>query len=272
MPRANCINIACGDSYVDGWQNFDYIPHSSSVNQANLLGRLPLLDCEVDIVYSSHFFEHIPRTLLLGFLAEIFRITKSFGRVRLVLPDFEELCRSYLAERVRGMHDKADFIVLEMLDQCVRQVPGGELGAYYAKLKSSPVQNAEMIEFVKHRTGYDGLLTFRPSDSTLRRAVSNPATVFGKLEQIYIRALLFMLPSAFRSQNVSMAFVGERHAWIYDFRTMKLLLEQAGFMDVKRVTATTSDIADFPFYPLDVTKDGQPRKGAESMYIEAVRP
>ncbi len=266
-----CVNIACGTVYVNGWKNFDYAPHSSSVIRANLLERLPILDCEVDVVYSSHFLEHIPRNLVSAFLSECFRIAKPAGHVRLVLPDMEELCGAYLTERQCGEHAKADFLVLEMLDQCVRTTTGGELGAYYAQLQSAPAVNSEMLEYVRMRTGHD-FLPFRD----LRAAngldhLPIPAIVLGKLEQLYIRALLALLPSAFRAENVSMASVGERHTWIYDFRSVAQLLMRAGFVDVRRVSATTSGITDFPFYPLDVTKGGQARKGAESMYIEAVR-
>lgn len=100
----------------------------------------------------------------------------------------------------------------------------------------------------------------------------NPTQLRGRLERIYCEMVLALLPSAFRQQNVSLARVGERHAWIYDFQSVERLLKEAGFVDVTRVTATTSAIPDFPFFPLDVMSDGQPRKGLESMYIEAAKP
>ena len=89
------INIACGDSYIDDWCNFDDAPLSTAVGQANLLERLPVSDGVADVVYSSHFIEHIPRKQVHLFLSECFRVTKSGGRVRFVLPDLEELCRNY---------------------------------------------------------------------------------------------------------------------------------------------------------------------------------
>ena len=45
-----------------------------------------------------------------------------------MVPDLEEMCREYLARRQMGAHEQADFVVLEMIDQCVRQVGGGEMG------------------------------------------------------------------------------------------------------------------------------------------------
>lgn len=54
------VNIGCGDTYVPGWRNLDYVPHSRLVQRANLLERLPLDDAEADVVYSSHFSSIFP--------------------------------------------------------------------------------------------------------------------------------------------------------------------------------------------------------------------
>lgn len=267
------INIACGDSYVESWCNFDYAPHSPAIRQADLLERLPVSDDTAELVYTSHFLEHVPRKQVVPFLSECFRITKSKGHVRLVLPDLEELCRTYLAERQHGKQEKADFLVLEMLDQCVRSFPGGELGVYYAHLQASPNSHVEMIEYVRCRTGH--VIQSAPEGGTMNRwsrLLQNPKTFMVDLQRRYCRAVLMLLPSAFRQQNVSLAATGERHASMYDFHMVDQLLRQVGFVNVHRMTATTSNISDFPFYPLDLAEDGLPRKGAESMYIEACKP
>lgn len=268
-----CVNIACGDSYVEGWHNLDYAPHSVAVTKANLLKRLPFLEKSADVVYSSHFLEHVPRDQVVSFLSECFRIARSGGQLRLVLPDLENLCSVYLKSRQAGEHDKADFLILEMFDQCVRLVPGGELGAYYSSLQSPTPANKEMISFIKQQTGHEvQSIPVAVNDGRWHRALKNPTTVLAKLEQWYCKSVLALLPSAFRLQNVSMASVGERHAWMYDFHTVEKLMHQIGFIDVQRMTATTSRIQNFPCYPLDATENGLPRKGAESMYIEAVKP
>jgi hypothetical protein len=49
-------------------------------------------------------------------------------------------------------------------------------------------------------------------------------------------------------------------------------LENVGFVDIQRCQVSTSRFADFPFHVLDLDADGRPRKGAESMYIEARKP
>jgi predicted SAM-dependent methyltransferase len=264
------VNIACGDSYVDGWHNLDYLPHSSSVSKANLLERLPIKNNVADVVYSSHFLEHIPRGQLVPFLSECFRITKPGGKLRLVLPDLEVLCSVYLGCRGRGEHEKADFLILEMIDQCVRYVPGGELGAYFKELEINAHLNEDKIKFVRKQTGH--VIKAASEGDTNKRWHQMLTKILARLERWYCKLIVNLLPRAFRQQNVSFAEVGERHAWVYDFYTVEKFLRQAGFVDVKKMSASTSSINNFPFKQLDLNEDDEPRKGMESMYLEASKP
>lgn len=267
------INIACGDSYTTGWSNYDYSPHSSSVRRADLLDKLPIADASAELVYLSHFIEHIPRNYVSTFLAECFRITKSGGCFRLVLPDLQEMCAAYLDARKNGDNEHAEFLVLEILDQCVRSEPGGYLGAYYERLQQAPDSNRDLIDYVRHRTGHHIESASREATvNSMHRILKIPDAIRRNLEQLYCRTVLAFLPTAFRRHNVSLTTIGEKHAWIYDFYSIQKLLIEAGFTGVQRKACNTSNIEGFPFYPLDLTKDGQARKGAESMYIEAFKP
>ena len=263
------VNLACGGAYLTGadWLNLDYVSTSPAVQHANLLGRLPIADDTADLVYSSHFLEHIPRDQVAPFVQECWRILKPGGLLRLVVPDLENLCRTYLHHRDQGEHGKADFVVLELLDQCVRRQSGGELGRYYQSLTVDREGNASSMAFVRNRTGEALLPPPRRYSlaSILRRL---PALV----ERLWIRGVIQLLPRAFRDQNVSLASVGERHHWLYDFHSLRRLLTVNGFEAIERCTASTSRNPDFPLHPLDLAVDGQPRKGAESLFIEAQKP
>ena len=151
------VNLGCGPVFVDSpdWLNLDFGPSSPSVKKANLLGRLPLKDGSVGLVYSSHFLEHVPRSSVPAILAECYRVLKPGGVIRLVLPDLENIAREYLSMRDSGDHQKADFVVLELIDQCVRMTPGGELGTFYHSLRDNESYADEMIDYVRQRVGED---------------------------------------------------------------------------------------------------------------------
>lgn len=272
------INLACGQVFIENssWINFDYVSSSKSVKKANLLKRLPIKKEIADLVYSSHFLEHIPHSKVKDFLNEILRIIKPGGVVRFVLPDLENMANSYVNLRKQGDHQKADFLVLEMIDQCVRNIGGGQLGVFFSKIQNNPDQYKYMSEFVRERTGDDlAVCSFKQKNKNnffSKNFKSILASIIQRIEQYWIKSVVLALPPAFRDQNISLARIGERHHWIWDFYSLKKILEEVGFLDVKRVSASTSIIKDFPFYPLDVDDKGKPRKGAESMYVESTKP
>jgi hypothetical protein len=193
--------------------------------------------------------------------------------LRLVLPDFEEIARSYLSLRDMGDDESADFLVLALIDQYVRCVPGGELGRFYHELGSN-TSISELSRYVRERTGQKLCFPFaRLRQSKDFFAPKNPlkyiSLIRSKLERIWIHSVVLLLPKPFREQNVSMAGIGERHHWIWDFYQLKKSLLISGFDVVERRTSTSSALDDFPFYPLDLDDQGMNRKGSESMYVEA---
>lgn len=286
------INIACGNSFVvqEDWTNLDYVSSHVSVKTIDILGGLPFEEQSINVIYSSHFLEHIPHAKVPAFLQDCHRIMQSNGLIRLALPDWENLCREYLKCRDQGEHGKADFVILEMLDQCVRLYPGGLLGDYFSYLKSHAYEQVEMLEYVKIRCGEDlssadNSYSFeansdnseapspQSSASRLVDLVTHPDRLMGRLQRklstYRIKLATALLPKAFREQNVSYASIGERHAWMWDFHTLSQELEKVGFYDIKRLSFDTTGIPDFPLIPLDMTVEGYPRKGQGSMYIEA---
>jgi hypothetical protein len=127
-----------------------------------------------------------------------------------------------------------------------------------------------MIDYVRQRTG-EGLYTTLNSPKKFQNRQFLQG-IFAKLQRIWIRAGIKTLPAAFVEQNVSLAGIGERHHWLWDFHQLRSTLETVGFENCERWSHNTSGISGFPFYPLDINDDGLPRKGVESMYVEAQKP
>lgn len=198
------VNLACGNTFVcgDNWLNLDYSSLNSSVLQANILGRLPINNNSADLVYSSHFLEHIPRDKVGYFLLECWRILQPGGVLRLVVPDLESLCRTYLYHRDEGEHIKADFVVLELLDQCVRRQSGGELGRYYKSLKPNDQADEARIAFVRERTGEDLTQSLPPQTQRGLRAETVASPCRAPLDPRLIAAIARGLPRSKREPGL----------------------------------------------------------------------
>jgi predicted SAM-dependent methyltransferase len=282
------LNLACGSVFIDNdeWVNVDYTATGSHVIALDLLRGLPFPSSHFDLIYCSHFLEHLPRLDVNPFLRECRRVLKPGGTIRLVLPDCQEMFSSYLDLRSRKMDLEADFVLLEIIDQCVRRFAGGELGFFYSQVKNmEPVSRSRWVDFIAHRTGETVVPTSQPSDNKYSRVIRSKqhhtitSTCFGLITRLCRRVrfklhqlgLLLLLP-AFRRQNVSLTPIGEKHLWLWDYHQLKNALISAGFDSVLRQTHLTSRVDDFPFCPLDATSDNQPRMGAQSMYIEATNP
>lgn len=283
------LNLACGACFVDShqWLNVDFNGDDRVVMSCDLLQPLPFKTNEFSLLYSSHFFEHIPLHVLPSVLAEWLRILRPGGVLRLVIPDCAEMFHEYLSRRRAGHHLLADFVLAEIIDQCVRYYPGGTLGKFYEQAANgTDRESCELAEYIAFRNGetlsYFNDLT--PSSSGGKRALSLFRALpyrlyqhvvlrsFALRRRLQLKILAIMFGAAFVEQNISFANVGERHQWLWDFHQVKVRLESAGFHLVARYSHETSSVSDFPFYPLDINEKEAPRKGAESMYIEAVKP
>jgi hypothetical protein len=165
---------------------------------------------------------------------------------------------------------------VEIIDQCVRSKPGGELGQLFKMLREkSTLENKEMINFIRERIG-ENLNELSNSYVTKNKIIQKiykiPKALMSRLQRVWISLWLLGLPSAFRKQNISLTQIGERHQWLWDFNQLRTELKAAGFNGVVKSTANTSSVHDFPFYPLDLDTDGLPRKGNQSMFVEAYKP
>jgi predicted SAM-dependent methyltransferase len=262
------LNVACGDIFVVSnlWENCDFAPKTNEVNQVDILSGLPYEDNTFDVVYCSHFIEHIPKSRILDFLQECNRVTKPNGLIRLVLPDFENIAREYLYNIEQGNESFAEFNIIEMIDQCTRVKSGGEMVKYFRQSADVNLQ-----EYVKLRTGHEPNSDHIDSSIFMRLKRANFKKVKYKVQRIYSRILIELLPSWFKVNHISMTETGEKHFWVYDFHTIKNILQNSGYFLILRKNAYESSNPEFPIYPLDIDSYNQSRKGELSMYIEAVK-
>ncbi|MDS4027985.1 MAG: methyltransferase domain-containing protein [Candidatus Contendobacter sp.] len=96
----------------------------------NLAKGIPFKSNSVDAVYHSHMLEHLDKSVVDGFLLEVKRVLKPGGIHRIVVPDFEYLCKQYLDHLNQCCTDnneqaRHDDYIADIIEQCVRREPFG---------------------------------------------------------------------------------------------------------------------------------------------------
>jgi SAM-dependent methyltransferase len=263
------LNIGCGATHHPDWINLDVSSLDPAVLLVDINDGLPFPSGSATVCYSSHLLEHLDKDEARHFLDECRRVLTSKGTVRLAVPDLERIAREYLrlldivaAGNCSGESDY-DWIMLEMYDQAVRNHSGGEMASFLASLSSDD------RSFVKSRIGAEAEYIWG------KRAVSKPIlqSTFKSFHMKFVGWVILLLAgkSARKSfQTGVFRSSGEIHQWMYDRFSLKRLLEQTGFIDIKICTPTASRIPEFEKYSLDTV--GEIARKPDSMYIEASKP
>jgi SAM-dependent methyltransferase len=91
------VHLGCGDKPFAGWVNVDARPLPGvTVGHAH---RIPVPDRSVDVLYSHAVFEHLFFPHHVAAISEWQRVLAPGGAaVALGIPDFEAVCRLYLAK------------------------------------------------------------------------------------------------------------------------------------------------------------------------------
>lgn len=98
------LNLGCGSDIREGWVNIDEFANTfcgdkKTISQNNLIkydcrNGLPIQDNTVDIIYSSHFFEHLIPNEAFKLYKDSFRVLKKDGIFRIVLPDITKIIKA----------------------------------------------------------------------------------------------------------------------------------------------------------------------------------
>ncbi|HUU92130.1 MAG TPA: methyltransferase domain-containing protein [Phycisphaerae bacterium] len=150
------LNLACGTRMDWSWNNVDYSPYTrltsrpllarffklvgllSDSRYQNLqqvdphiicwdLGKgIPFGDTVFDVVYASHFLEHIDTHVVPDFLKECLRVLNTRGVVRIVVPDLRQIVERYsrslqsLEEGDRGALRDHEEAINDLFEQMIR--------------------------------------------------------------------------------------------------------------------------------------------------------
>ena len=137
MP--NLINLACGQTFDSKWINLDQCATTDEVEAHDLRTPLPFSDNFADVIYCSHFLEHLDEQHGVNFLKECFRCLKDQGILRVVVPDFARLARDYLVvldqmKAGKNREIELKWMHLEIFDQFSRIRPEGVIWVLFSPI------------------------------------------------------------------------------------------------------------------------------------------
>ena len=152
------LNIVCGGRYHRDWINVDFHKDSNAVQKVNILKGLPFDNDSVDVIYCSHFLEHLSQEQAEFVLYKTKRVLKDEGICRIVVPDLENICKEYLKilKEVKtdpSLDDRYNWITIELLDQFVRVNSGGKMGKVFKEV--SKTEHIKLADSILERVGSD---------------------------------------------------------------------------------------------------------------------
>jgi SAM-dependent methyltransferase len=269
------LNFGCGKRFSENWINIDFHSDDRRVRRVNLLSGFPYPDNSMDAVYSSHVLEHFRRSEGVYLITEAFRVLRKGGILRIVLPDLEGSCGEYL--RILSLPEDDEkkklysWIIVELVDQMVRTEREGEIGSFIRGLSTDTNDDFRRYILSRTQTGFldnEALQSITPWQKLGRLT---PQKLAAKLTYAYIKLVSALLPRNLRGMVHINTDIGERHRWMYDGYSLKLLFEESGFSQVKRMKHDESAILGFRADLLDEEADGSPYK-RNSIYMEGVKP
>ena len=254
------LNVGCGTRYHTDWINIDFYSNNKNIVKHDLRNGIPYKSDAFDVVYHSHVIEHFSKDEAIDFIHECYRVLTPGGIMRIATPNLEKIVSNYLTYFKHALTKnklselKYDWTMIEMYDQCVRNVSGGEMGKIYSQ-NNSPISN-----FIYKRTGIK--LIRKNCIHTENNVVRNNKKSLPLIEQIR-RYFRYYQLGKFR-------FSGEIHQWMYDRFSLARLLRQAGFKNIRISSAKDSRIPKWNSYYLDTNQDGTIYK-PDSLYMEAIK-
>ena len=271
LNKKKYLNLGCGSRFHKDWINLDFVSNNEFVIPHNLESGIPFNDNFAEFIYHSHVLEHFSKTEGEKFIKECYRVLKPNGVIRIAVPDLEQLAIEYIkALNEATINDNElsqanyKWSVIELIDQLVRKKSGGEMLEYWKK--------KDLINetHIKNRIGHEycGIrINILKSKHNENKPTKENYSLKTKIKLFIYKKLKVNIQNL---EEGSFINSGEIHQWMYDKYSMRKLLTEIGFNEIKIQKAETSYLKDWNEYSFLDIENNQVRK-PDSLFIEAIK-
>lgn len=98
------LNLGCGPKATPGWLNCDRLQSPGVDVRCDVRAGVPLATASLDCIAAIHLLQDLAWREIAPLLAELHRVLKRGGVLRLAVPDLERALRAYLAGDARYFH------------------------------------------------------------------------------------------------------------------------------------------------------------------------
>lgn len=158
QPGGLQVQLGCGDRGIAGMLNIDarMTRAADLVADCSRLGQF--VDGSLTMIFSNAFFEHLYRRQQLPLLRDCVRTLKPSGLLLFVgIPDFETVCREYLAVNEGSVGDYS------RLEWAYRYTHGDpeQFPEWWIKQLHKSLFDADELGALAHRAGFGAAMVFR---------------------------------------------------------------------------------------------------------------
>jgi hypothetical protein len=208
-------------------------------------------------------------------------VLKLGGVIRIAVPDLEKIAQNYLHFLEAGIKNPDDemnvlnyeWMLLEMYDQTVRNVTGGNMAKY---LSLDTIKNEA---FVYERLGEEAKLLRKNfgagEENKILNELSHTAKPIPSISitrlKIKIKEYLFkrLIIDREEMEIGNFRLSGEVHQWMDDRFSLAILLKNKGGRNIQRRDAFTSYVTNWINYDLEST--GDIVRKPDSLFMEAIK-
>ena len=91
----NYINLGCGNNYIDNFINVDFYGTKNIDYGMDLRFPFKIESYSIDGIFSEHTLEHLSHHEVENALSECYRILKTKGKIRIIVPDLSIFIKKY---------------------------------------------------------------------------------------------------------------------------------------------------------------------------------